>query len=225
MDIYSKWQAIATLLMATGAIVVTFWTPEKFAWKLLIVFLFVVAAIVTIWLQEQKENRERDRAEKTQKELLNWQRGDAQNPPRVDYAMGVDPVTNKLVIRFTVINPSEFPAYDIGGRLWDIDDVAKEPKSLEDILSRDIVSINIPSLAPHTTEILAKIEVQPDVERKGFGAQFTTRVGAFVESIQVRRIDKTWLFATEVRGADAKGDVVFHRADPKFPLNKDGSID
>jgi hypothetical protein len=227
MDIYSKWQAVATVLLATGAIVVTFWAPEKFAWKLIIVFLFVVAAIVTVWLQEQKESREHDRAERTQTELLNWQRGDPKNPPRVGHLISIDPDSNRAIIRFTMYNPSEFPAYDLSARVWDIEDMEKDIAKigLEEILSCDIATANIPSLAPQTTQIIGRVEVQPVVEAKRFASQFNTRVGAFTEEINLQKVNGAWLFAVRVRTFDKAGTVVFRQVDPNFPLNKAGDVD
>ena len=54
MDKHSKLQALSTLLLAVGAIIVAFWTPTNVRWKLLIVLLFVGIAIVGAWLQKQK---------------------------------------------------------------------------------------------------------------------------------------------------------------------------
>ena len=101
----------------------------------------------------------------------------------------------------------------------------KAPKSLDEIVSRSITLVDIPSLAPGTSQIIGRVEVAPSVTAKKFAAQFTSRVGAFSESINVRRVDGAWLFATRMRVADAKGDIVFRKIDPQFPLNKDGDVD
>ena len=155
-------------------------------------------------------------------ELINWQRGDPNNPPYVGYLTSVR--DGVLTIQFIMENPSEFPGYDISVRVWDIDNMPKDPTGEEEILSRSIV-VNIPSLAPRTSHSLGSIDVPPSVSTKRFGAQFTSRIGAFVEIINVKKIDETWLFAIRVSIADATGKVVFRSVDPGFPMNKNGDVD
>jgi hypothetical protein len=223
VDNFSRCQAVVTLLLATGAIVVTFWSPGTFLWKLVIVFLFVVFGITTVWLQEQKETRDKASAEATEEKLVNWQRGDPKNPARIVHMpLMKDGV---LLIRFGVENPSAFPAYDISARVWDIADMKNISGGLDDILSRDIASVNIPSLAPTTMQLMGQREIPPTENIKRFAAQVNSRVGAFSQNINAARVGTTWLFAIRVRVADVTGTIIYQRVDDGFPLNDKGHVD
>jgi hypothetical protein len=158
-------------------------------------------------------------------ELLNWQRGDPKNPPRIGFIKAVKP-NGTLHIMFAMDNPNSFPAFDIGGRLWDMDKLPNlKTASAEEIYRSDIAHIDIPSLAPNTTRSIVSIDVPPSLNRKRFGAQFTTRAGAFSENIAAQKVNNTWFFAVQVRRFDATGEVMFRRIDAGFPLNVTGDVD
>ena len=204
----------------------TFWTPNSFRWKLVIVFLFVVSAIVTVWLQEQKESRDKSRTENAQAELLNWQRGDPKNPPYVGYLKFINPVSNALTLKFTVENPSDFPAYEINVRVWNIDNLPGASASLEELL-RHSITANIPSQAGHVSQIIGGVEILSTDNAKRFGAQFTTRIGSFGEKIRMQKVKDNWFFALQVTRSypDNSSEVVFERVDSGFPLNEEGKVD
>ncbi len=224
MNAYSLWQAIITGLVAFGAIVVTLWPPASFYAKFITAFVFAFFGVLAIWLQSLKDSDDK----KIQNDLLNWQRGDPKNPPHIVCSPGVDPTDNVLKrLTFLMDNETEFPAYDVNGRVWDPENMRDLPKVLqmEDILARDIANVNIPALSPHTVGIVAKIEIPPDVTSKKFAAQYTTRAGGFSELIRMEKTDQaTCHFAIRVTTADAKGEVLFEKVDPGFPLGSDGKV-
>jgi hypothetical protein len=157
-------------------------------------------------------------------ELLNWQRGDPKNPPHVGFSTAVKP-DGTLNILFNIQNPSDFPAYDISVRLYDMDNLPKSPPRLRDILHRSIANIDIPTLAPNVVKFIGSIDVPPTVSAKRFGAQFTTRVGAFFENIAAQRVKSNWLFAIQVRRFDASSEQIFLKVDPGFPVNAAGDVE
>jgi hypothetical protein len=225
MDKHSKLQALSTLLLAVGAIIVTFWPPTNVRWRLLIVFLFVAVAIVGAWLQKQKEDSAESHVEHAQAELLNWQRGDSERPPYVIFEILVDGVSSESKVQFLLRNSSDFPAYDIGVRLWDTDVFPTEKISLEKIIERSIVNELISSIAPHTEQDLGRIDLPSDINVKKFGASFTTRTGSFSENLNGQKTHGTWVFATRVTHTDGPSGVVFQQVDSLYPLNSKGEVD
>lgn len=204
----------------------TFWPPESGRIKLAIVFVFAVLGITAIWLQQQKENRDKVQSSATNAELVNWQRGDSTKPPRLGHPLiSVNPDNGITTIRFTVENDSDFPAYDINGRVWDLENVPDRPAGLEDLLRHDIAHFNIPSLSSRLVQLIGNIDVPAEVKTKRFGAQYNCRVGGFGENIKAQRVNGNWLFALQVRTFDAAGRIVFKQIDPGFPLNEHGDID
>ena len=209
--------------------------PKKHPWLTVGAFVLVggigMFAAMRQGQQSAKEATEAQReVAKAQTELLNWQRGDPKNPPHVDYLMTVDAAglrsaPGTLTIRFTMYNPSEFPAYDINVRVWDIDSLPKEPATLEEILSHSVATVDIPPLAPGTGQVIGNIEVPPTASTKRFGAQFITRVGHFSENIKAQKVNGAWLFAIQVRRFDASNEIVFRSVPAGFPLNAAGDVD
>jgi hypothetical protein len=226
MDTYSKFQSGVVLLSALLGVIVTFWPPDSFKIKLAIVFIFAVLGLTAIFLQQQKEKGDKASAEHIQAELLNWQRGDPKNPPRFGFTQSVNPADGALTIRFHMENDGDYPAYDISGRLWDLDrPLPSPPVSLEGILMQDLVTVNIPSLSGHIIQMLNTITVPSTQTSKRFGAQYTTRTGGFAEKIRAERVDGKWAFATQVTHVDESSEVMFERIDPDFPRDKSGQVD
>jgi hypothetical protein len=174
VDNFSKWQAIITLLLAVGAIIVTFWSPSTFLWKLIIVFLFVVLGIVTVWLQEQKEKCDAASSEATRKELLNWQRGDPDNPPFIGIMTSLGMTGNgPLTIDFTMENESRFPAYDVSVRLWDVDAVASV--KITEPTPPPIAEQRLEPIPPQTVTKIGSVIIPIEVSRKRFAARYSVR--------------------------------------------------
>jgi len=226
MDTYSKLQAVVVFVTAVLGVVVTFWPPESFKLKLSIVFVFVVLGLTAIWLQQMKETRDKVQSEQAQAELLNWQRGDSRHPPRFGILSGVNPANGVLSIRFTMVNDSDYPAYEVSGRLWDLDTAFKDsPTRLEDVVKDDLVTVDIPSLSGHVVQTLRVIDIPPAESSKRFGAQYVTRAGGFAEKLRAERVNGAWLFAIQVTRFDASSEVLFEQADPSFPRDKAGLVD
>ena len=154
-------------------------------------------------------------------ELINWQRGNPETPPYVDRLVSVK--DGNLTLRFQMYNKSKYPAYDISVRVWDIDKLRKGPKTLEEAISEDLATANIPSLAPNVSAIIGTIEIPSTETSKRFGAQYTTRLGAFGESIRVEKVGEKWLFA--IRAGSTDGKIKVERIDPGFPRNDKGEVD
>jgi hypothetical protein len=224
MDTYSALQAVVVLVTALLGAIVTLWPPDNFRVKLVIVFVFLVLGIVAVWLQQQKENQDQRAAESDRAELLNWQRGDPKHPPYVGYAIAVDPASNVTTLQFLVQNPSDFPAYDIGIRLWDVDSLPKNPISIEDVVSRSIANVTLPALTPHIGQLIGRVDIPANVNAKKFGVQYSTRAGAFGETLRAQRVEGKWVFAIRVTRAESD-EVVFRQVDPKYPLNAKGDVD
>jgi hypothetical protein len=231
MGTYSLLQAIAVAMLAFLGVIVTLWPPENFRLKVAIALVFGILALLTLKFQQLKENEDKVRADqatlensKSQAELLNWQRGDPKTPPRISCAQAVMP-DGGLTIHFSMENPSEFPAYDISARLWDIDNLPKGTTGLEELIRSSIVVVNIPSLSPQTVQILRSLEIPATTRSKKFGAQFTTRVGGFSENIAVEKRNGAWLFAIQMRRFDASNELIFKEVDKGFPLNAAGEVD
>lgn len=174
-------------------------------------------------LFEMQSSRGNEQIVSSQAELINWQRGDPDNPPRVGHTLRLrDGVPT---VQFLMENPSKFPAFDVNIRLWDIEDVPKAPKSPEELLSRSIL-ITIPSLTGNTIQIIGEVAL-PTVSgaAKTYGAQYVTRAGSFFETIKAIEANGKWLFATRVIRGDASNEVLFREVNTGFPLNKTGEVD
>jgi len=221
---YSTLQSVVVLATAFLGVIVTLWPPSNPQYKLGVVFVFLVFGVVALWLQRQKETVDKTESTKAQNLLLNWQRGDPVKPPRVGFTQALMP-NGTLQMRFTVHNPSDFPAYEISVRVWDVDNVPESPVTLEDIVRSDITNANIASLAPQTVQIIGGTAIPPDASSKRYACQFTTRVGGFSQSIKAQKVDNKWLFATQVRTFDASEKVIYRETDPGFPLNAAGEVD
>lgn len=225
VDSFSKWQAIVTLMLAVGAIVVTFWSPSTFLWKLMVVFLFVVAGIATVWLQEQKEMRDKVRADAAEKNLLNWQRGDPDNPPRINFFRTLKAEeAGETELKFYVENPSQFTHYDISLRLWDVANIPDPPTDLEDIMNRSMVK-EMPAISPSTVQIFGTLRLASSDTTKHFGAQLICRAGAYSEGIKGVKVNSKWTFARRMTTFDKEGKVMFEKIDDDYPRNPDGGID
>lgn len=181
--------------------------------------IFVLFPVSMQWLK----SRQLAKSPSEIAELLNWQRGDTKNPARVIFFTAEK--EGVLTLQFAMENPSQFPAYDINVRVWDIANMTKTPRDIDDVLSRSITLVDIPSLAPGTAQLIGKTEIQPTESSKRLAAQFTTRVGAFSENINATKIDNKWLFAIRVRVSDVTGIVVFRKVDDGYPLNDNGDVD
>jgi hypothetical protein len=226
MDIYAKVQSVVVLATAILGVVVTFWPPNSFKIKAALVFLFIVLGLTALFLQEQREKNQKAEVDKAQAELLNWQRGDPKNPPRFGMARNVNEDTQVLTVSFLMENPSQYPAYEINGRLWDLDvPLPSPPVSLEEFLKQDILAVNISSLAGNVVQILKTIELSPTQSSKRFAAQYSTRAGQFLENIRVDHINGKWLFAFQVRRLDASNELLFEQIDPDFPKDESGKVD
>jgi hypothetical protein len=226
MGTYSLLQALTVAVLAFLGVIVTLWPPENFRVKLAIALVFGILALLTLKFQQLKENDDAQKTASTQAELLNWQRGETGNPPRVGHPGISADASGNAVMEFIVENPSIFPAYDFNGRLWDVDRLPKDPTSMRDILSRDIASFHISSFAGNVVQFIGKVELAVTENEKTFGAQFTARQGAFSEVINARKINGHWLFALKVNRMDAPGGKeVYREVDPGFPLNAAGDVD
>jgi hypothetical protein len=226
MGTYSLLQAITVAMLAFLGVIVTLWPPANFRFKVAIALVFGILALLTLKFQQLKENEDTQKAANAQAELLNWQRGELGNPPRVGHPLMSVDASGNAVMQFIVENPSNFPAYDFNGRLWDIDQLPKDPTSMQDILSRDIASFHIPSLSGNVVQIIGTVQATVAENEKKFGAQFTTRQGGFNEVIKAKKVNGNWLFALKVNRADVSGgEEIYRQVDPGFPLNAAGDID
>ena len=203
------------------------WPPHSFKIKALTVFLFAVLGLCAIFLQQQKDAHDISESGKAQAELLNWQRGDPAHPPRFGFITSIDPESKTLTIRISVMNESEYTAYDINGRLWDLDLLIDNPRSLEDALQNDLATVNIPALNAHGVSFQGSpIQIPADVKHKKFAAQYMTRTGGYSQSIRAENVNGAWLFATRVtKVGGANDDVIFERVDEGFPRNEAGQVD
>jgi hypothetical protein len=225
MDVYSKLQSVIVLVTALLGVAVSLWPPNTFKIKAGLVFLFAVLGLAALFLQQQKEKGDVLKTETAQKELLNWQRGDPNNPPRIGHPIVSVDGAGITTMQFIVENPSQFPAYDIHGRLWDIDSLPQNPTRMEDILSHDIAQINESSLPGNTVKLINSIVVPPTVNEKNFGAQFTTRAGGFGEAMNARKVNGKWLFAIKVQRFGPSDEELYRRIDSGFPLNSKADVD
>jgi hypothetical protein len=241
VESYSLWQQIVTALIALAGIIVAICPPQG-AWKWVVIVGFALGFAATVFLGHLKDVADTS----VQTQLLNLQRGDPKKPPYITYSLGVDP-TDKVLksITFIMYNDSDFPAYDVSGRLWDPENFLNLPKHLspEELRSRDISAIEIASMQPHTGHAVGQIGIDPSATSKTFAAQLVTRAGSFMEVIRMVKTDQSsWRFAFRVTGAvsttletkrdssgniiaELKDEVLVETIDKGFPLNKDGKVD
>ncbi len=122
---YGVLEAIAVLASALLGVIVTFWPPVNPNVKLATVFTFAVLGLTAIWFKQQKETADQTKAQAVAADLVSWQRGDPLHPPIVQLLFSRKP--NDYQVILGIENVSDFPAYDVSLRLWDLDNVPKVP--------------------------------------------------------------------------------------------------
>jgi hypothetical protein len=221
---YFHLEAVFTVLLAGGAVAVTFWSPTGPLARLMIVLAFIVSAAVGVLVQRKKESAEQSAMDAAQVELLNWQRGDYANPPYVGSKVERD--NGNRIVQFEFQNAGNFPVYDIGLRLWDYDQSHVEPQSFLEINRATIFDGIISSIAPHTAQNIGQVELGEDVREKRFAARFTTRTGSFYQIMNAKQVGSRWTFATSVTSENADSDnrPVVLQIDPDYPSST-GDLD
>jgi len=132
-----------------------------------------------------------------------------------------------LAMRFAIDNESEFPAYEISVRVWDMDKVPTAPKvTLEDITLSSLAIVNIPSLAPHVSQIIGpSVEIPSGESIKKFAAQFSCRVGGFFQKHPSPEVGGVWLFCNSGAPLRRIGGTHYRKVDNGYPLNSKGDVD
>jgi hypothetical protein len=118
--------------------------------------------------------------------------------------------------RMFLIAHGEFPQYEIGIRIVDLDLFGKNNDYSEEGINKSEAVLNIPNMSPKSAQQLGDLSADFSSNRKGFNIFFSARNGFYIEEIRLFKIDNVWKRSIKIH-KEFNNELLYEKDDPGIP--------